>query len=385
MINKFTRTAATLAVSALVLPMLAACGTGSLAGSTPTPVAASIPCTTNVSIGTVMQITPGGTATTPATPTAGTPVDAPAYADVNAKLEALREILAGVSNNDEYTAKQAEIEKAQKELADAWTAVGGKAIKGWEGWVIATGSEAVVIGQHMGLEIPEKLLNSDKVVLISLFDPFTSMPAASGAKGKARGMSMQTFNAPEPFVLINEPATTGNKSLCLGQKVSFGGVADKAFYTGENLGMFLSQATVTITEDNLSGLKAFSGMEGTAIHFERTMCFGFCPDYSVTVFGNGVVLFHGRYHTKIQGFRVFTTDQATVQKLLDAFDTAKFDTLTSYTNYEVTDMASASTTLVKGGTTHTVDHYQGDRSAPEALMTLEDSIDQILGTAQWTN
>jgi len=126
-------------------------------------------------------------------------------------------------------------------------------------------------------------------------------------------------------------------------------------------------------------------MEGTAAHFERTRCFGFCPDYEVTVFGNGVVLFHGRFFTKVMGYRIATVDQATVQKLLDAFDTAKFSTMPSYTNYEVTDMASAAITLVKGGETHTVDHYQGDRSAPDALTNLETSIDEILNTAQWIN
>jgi hypothetical protein len=292
--------------------------------------------------------------------------------------------LAGISINDQYTEKQAEIEKAQKELNDAWTALGRKTIKGWEGWVIATGPEAAAIGQHLGLEMPENLLDNDQIVLVSLFDPFTATRAAA-ARGKARVGMMETFNAPEPFVIINKPSTADNKSLCLGQKITFSGLTDKAFSMGESLGAFLSQATITVTEDKLGTLEPFPGMEDTAVHFERTLCFGFCPDYAVTVFGNGIVLFHGRYHTKTEGFRISTVDQATVQELLDAFETAGFETMTSYTNYEVTDMSSTSLTLVEGAETHTVDHYLGDRSAPEALTTLETAIDEILNTSQWIN
>lgn len=384
MIHKITRTAAIFIVMALLLPTLAACGTGSLAGATPTPIAAATPCTTDVTVGAVIVSTPEGTMTQATTPTPGTPADAPAYAEINTKLQALRDLLAGISTNDQYTEKEAEIEQLMKELNDAWTAIGGKTIKGWEGWVIATGANAAAMGQHMGLEMPENMLDNDQIVLISLFDPYAATQTTA-QKAKARGSMMQPFSAPEPFVLINKPATTDNKSLCLGQKVTFTGVPDKAFYMGDNLGAFLSQATVTITEDKLGDLKAFAGMEGTAIHFERTMCFGFCPDYEVTVFGNGVVLFHGRNHTKVQGYRIATVDQATVQKLLDAFDATKFSTMPSYTKYEVTDMASAAITMVKGSETHTVDHYQGDHSAPEALTNLENSIDDILNTAQWIN
>jgi len=141
------------------------------------------------------------------TPTPGTPVDAPAYAVINTKLQALRDLLPGITSNDQYTQKQAEIEQLKKELSDAWIAIGGKTVKGWEGWVIATGANAASMGQHMGLEMPENMLDNDQIVLISLFDPYTGTQTTA-QKAKARGAMMQTFSAPEPFVIINKPATT---------------------------------------------------------------------------------------------------------------------------------------------------------------------------------
>ncbi|MGA7730481.1 MAG: DUF6438 domain-containing protein [Chloroflexia bacterium] len=383
MIHRFTRTAAILIVMALLLPTLAACGTGTLGGVTPTPVAI-IPCATDVTINAVTEpTTPAeGTATVPGTPTPGQPSDAPAYSELNAKLEALRKILAGITTPEQYEQQQAPIEKARQELAGAWTALAGRNLKGWEGWVIATGKDAATMGLHMGLEVPESLLDNEDTVLLALFDPFTSDQSAPAAN-KARGM-MTSFAAPEPFVVVSKPSTSGGKALCLGQKVTFDGIADKAFYQGEHIGLYMPQAALTITEHKLADLKPFTGMEGVAVHFERLRCFGFCPDYEVTAFGNGVLLFHGRYFTRIQGFRVATVDQATMQKLLDTLDKANFDTMPSYTNYEITDLPYANITLVRGGKTHTVQHYQGDSTAPESLTTLENTIDEILNTAQWT-
>jgi hypothetical protein len=382
-IHRFTRAAAILIVMALLLPTLAACGTGTLGGVTPTPVAV-IPCATDVTTNIPTEpTTPAeGTVTVPSTPTPGQPPDAPAYSEINTKLEALSKVLAGITTPEQYEQQQAQIEKAKQELADAWTVLAGKNVKGWEGWVIATGKDAATMGLHMGLEVPESLLDNEDTVLLALFDPFAADQSAPTAN-KARDMT-SNFAVPEPFVVVSKPSTSGGTSLCLGQKVTFDGIVDKAFYQGENIGLYMPQASLAITEHKLADLKPFTGMEGVAVHFERLRCFGFCPDYEVTVFGNGVVLFHGRFYTRIQGFRVATVDQATLQKLLDTLDKANFDTMPSYTNYEITDLPYANITLVRGDKTHKVEHYQGDSTAPESLTTLENTIDEILNTAQWT-
>ena len=94
--HKSARTAAIFVVMALLLPMLAACGTGSLSGVTPTPVGSSTTCTTDIQVSTILP-TPEGTTNQPAvpTPTIGTPPDAPAYAEINVKLQALRDMCLG--------------------------------------------------------------------------------------------------------------------------------------------------------------------------------------------------------------------------------------------------------------------------------------------------
>src|SRR5437588_9243531 len=60
------------------------------------------------------------------------------------------------------------------------------------------------------------------------------------------------------------------------------------------------------------------------IEMERTMCYGHCPEYEVTISGSGKVLYGGKENVKVKGTRRATVDREKVRQLLAAFDRAKF-------------------------------------------------------------
>ncbi len=114
------------------------------------------------------------------------------------------------------------------------------------------------------------------------------------------------------------------------------------------------------------------------------MCFGFCPAYRVTVYGNGEVIWEGDQYVAVPGVRLAVISQDQVRQLVAAFERTDYFALKDqYTEYMVTDSPSAVTHFQRGGKGKTVDHYHGDLNAPRKLTTLEAQIDEIVGTTQW--
>jgi hypothetical protein len=129
------------------------------------------------------------------------------------------------------------------------------------------------------------------------------------------------------------------------------------------------------------------------ITLERTVCFGTCPDYKLTITADGAVVFEGRRFVKQEGKTIKSSiSQEKLKELMAEFDRVKFFSLEDdYTNNrrvcdEVwTDTPSAITSIRIAGKSKTVDHYYGCRGAkvPKELTELEDKIDEIVNTAQW--
>jgi hypothetical protein len=131
-------------------------------------------------------------------------------------------------------------------------------------------------------------------------------------------------------------------------------------------------------------------LKAVTIHLERTACFGSCPAYAVTIHGDGRVVYAGKDHVKVKGERVGRVDPATIRTLVSEFARARFLALPKEYSEEkcacrrCTDMASAVTELIAGGTTHRVNHYYGCACAPKALFELESAIDKAAQAEQWT-
>ena len=53
-----------------------------------------------------------------------------------------------------------------------------------------------------------------------------------------------------------------------------------------------------------------------SITLERVGCLGFCPDYTVTILGNGSVRYDGRFYVRTKGLRQNTIPVSDVKKLI---------------------------------------------------------------------
>lgn len=126
----------------------------------------------------------------------------------------------------------------------------------------------------------------------------------------------------------------------------------------------------------------------TKILLERTICFGTCPVYKLTIYADGKVEFSGEKFVNAIGQHVKTISQEKVASILAEADNINFFELNGeYDCYEVTDHPTAEITITKESKTKKIVHYHGCRSTNEkeltALTKLEDKIDELAEIADW--
>jgi hypothetical protein len=120
------------------------------------------------------------------------------------------------------------------------------------------------------------------------------------------------------------------------------------------------------------------------ISMTRTPCFGFCPDYTVTISGDGGVLYEGRRFVNVVGERRAQISPAQVQALLARFDAIGFEQLQNEYRAEVTDLPSTTIQLIRNGRSKSVLDYGGTGAGmPESVRELQAEIDRVAGAAQW--
>ncbi|MBL8544399.1 MAG: hypothetical protein JNJ63_11390 [Hyphomonadaceae bacterium] len=120
------------------------------------------------------------------------------------------------------------------------------------------------------------------------------------------------------------------------------------------------------------------------ITLQRTPCFGFCPDYTVTITGEGDVRYVGRRFVNVVGERHASIPRADVERLLQRFDAIGFDRLRDEYRAQVTDLPTNTITLTRNGRTKRVVDYGGTGAGmPVAVRELQAEIDRVAQTAQW--
>jgi len=125
----------------------------------------------------------------------------------------------------------------------------------------------------------------------------------------------------------------------------------------------------------------FSGeLEDAVISLERTPCFGFCPDYTVTVFGNGMVVYEGRNFVAVEGAQKALIPQEDVRELVNEFYRVGFFNFNDAYTDSATDLPSQTTSITIDGETKSVFRYG---SKPPGLIILEDKIDETAQTEKW--
>lgn len=121
------------------------------------------------------------------------------------------------------------------------------------------------------------------------------------------------------------------------------------------------------------------------IRLERGPCYGRCPVYQITIYGDGTVRYDGQDHVRVMGAQTAVISTGTVKALADEIVKSGFFNLRdAYTEAQVTDAPFAIVYAAVGGRSKTVRHYLGDRSAPKLLETIETRIDEAAGVKRWT-
>ena len=121
------------------------------------------------------------------------------------------------------------------------------------------------------------------------------------------------------------------------------------------------------------------------LSLERTMCYGTCPVYTVSVDDNGNVEYHGEMFVSRAGNHKWKVPKKTVaalNRLLTRYEFFSFKK--SYNKFSVSCMPSTITTVIMDdGREKKVDHYHGDCDVPKQLNTIENRIDELLGSDKY--
>jgi hypothetical protein len=129
------------------------------------------------------------------------------------------------------------------------------------------------------------------------------------------------------------------------------------------------------------------------ITLERTICFGTCPNYKLTIFSDGRVEYEGIRFVKKMGKATGHISPAKLHKLVREFINIDYLNLPDSFQpgettcpQQATDMPSANTSLSWQGRSKAIRHYHGCSgvSTLELLTKLENKIDQTVNVKQWT-
>ena len=121
-------------------------------------------------------------------------------------------------------------------------------------------------------------------------------------------------------------------------------------------------------------------VENAVITLDRTVCFGSCPDYALTIYGNGTVTYDGRNFVAVTGERTGTIAPEDVRGLVKNFYDIDYFSLRDEYIDQVTDLPTTTTSIrIDGRFKEIVDYY----GAPEALRQLENRIDEIANSDIW--
>ena len=125
-------------------------------------------------------------------------------------------------------------------------------------------------------------------------------------------------------------------------------------------------------------------MNDVEITLSRGVCYGFCPEYTVSIDGDGQVRYEGRRFVNVIGQRTASIAREDVERLVRSFDEIGFDGLQSAYRSQATDLPTYVVSITRNGSTKTVVDYGGTGACmPRTVRDLQDEIDRVAGTAQW--
>ncbi len=132
-----------------------------------------------------------------------------------------------------------------------------------------------------------------------------------------------------------------------------------------------------------SAFKIPGGVSDTSsvlISMERTPCFGSCPSYSLTMYGNGTVMYEGFAFVAVTGVRTDQISDEKIRELVQEFYKIGYFSLQDRYEDPSTDLPSTTTSIAVAGMKKSVYRYG---SGPENLVQLENKIDELARTERW--
>jgi hypothetical protein len=116
--------------------------------------------------------------------------------------------------------------------------------------------------------------------------------------------------------------------------------------------------------------------EPIAISIERTMCYGTCPAYSVTMRHDGTVTYRGLQHTRVSGNHTWKIDPVAVRALAKEMVSQGYFELKDEYHRMVTDNPTTYTTLTIGTRSKKIKDYV---AGPKVLKDMQRRIDEVSG------
>lgn len=123
------------------------------------------------------------------------------------------------------------------------------------------------------------------------------------------------------------------------------------------------------------------------IKLQRTMCFGTCPVYSVTVDNEGNVNYYGEMFVYKSGEHHWQIPMKKVEQLNGLIEDFGFKSFIYEPGNEfITDQSSCITTIkYLDGESKEINHYYGHVLIDDSLTAFENKIERIIGTKKYVN
>jgi hypothetical protein len=119
------------------------------------------------------------------------------------------------------------------------------------------------------------------------------------------------------------------------------------------------------------------------ISLQRTECFGTCPIYKITIYGNGLVVYEGRAYVGTRGIRKSFIGTDKVIQLATELENAGYFSLDDSYN-EPNDLPSAVIyAKINNKEKSIVHNHELSSNSPEILYSIEKAIDEAANSLQW--
>ena len=147
---------------------------------------------------------------------------------------------------------------------------------------------------------------------------------------------------------------------------------------------------IAVTDFSIPEIPAHSpdfSTPDTLVKMERTVCYGTCPSYTLTILEDGAIKFVGREFVVHQGESTGRMSQDNLEELRNRIRQSHFMEISANPTCEskYTDHSSVYLTIQLDDKKHSVNHYQGCKGFQfeENLYRLEEAIDSLSGTNRW--